>query len=109
MGSSIAPYMYHQRPDKTAALVLCGTGYNPTKEFTKKRIDNYTAEGIGYRWRYTFEDMSAAFRVTPMAHFFANMFTERNDHADARNDHPPVPRSRGSPIPKAITSASPAR
>lgn len=83
VGSSIAPYMYHQRPDKTAALVLCGTGYNPTKEFTKKRIDNYSAEGIGYRWRYTFEDMSAAFRVTPMAHFFANMFTERNDHADA--------------------------
>ena len=82
VGSSIAPYMYHQRPDKTAAMVLCGTGYNPTKEFTKKRIDNYSAEGIAYRWRYTFEDMSAAFRVTPMAHFFANMFTERNDHAD---------------------------
>ena len=80
----IAPYMYHQRPDKTAALVLSGTGYNPTKEFTKRRIENYTANGIDYRWAYTFEDMSAAFRATPMAHFFANLFTERNEHADVQ-------------------------
>jgi len=29
VGSSLAPHMYHQRPDKTAALVLSGTGYNP--------------------------------------------------------------------------------
>ena len=78
VGSSIAPYMYHQRPDKTAALVLSGTGYNPTKEFTKRRIDNYTANGIDYRWAYTFEDLSPAFRTTPLAHFFANLFTERN-------------------------------
>jgi pimeloyl-ACP methyl ester carboxylesterase len=85
VGSSIAPFMYHQRPDKTAALVLSGTGYNPTKEFTKRRIDNYTANGIDYRWRYTFEDLSAAFRATPMAHFFANLFNERNPHADVES------------------------
>ena len=84
VGSSIAPYMYHQRPDKTAALVLSGTGYNPTKEFTKGRIENYTANGIDYRWAYTFEDLSAAFRTTPLAHFFANLFTERNQHADVQ-------------------------
>ena len=67
VGSSIAPFMFHQRPKQTAALVLCGTGYNPTKEFTKKRIDNYSAEGIGYRWRYTFEDMWKIFssRIVP--------------------------------------------
>jgi len=82
VGSSIAPCMYHLRPDKTAALVLSGTGYNPTKEFTKGRIDNYTAQGIDYRWAYTFEDMSAAFRTTPLAHYFANLFSERNDRAD---------------------------
>ena len=82
VGSSIVPYMYHQRTDKTAALVLSGTGYNPTKEFTKRRIDAYTANGINYRWRYTFEDLSPAFRTTPLAHFFANLFTERNDSAD---------------------------
>ncbi len=82
VGSSLAPHMYHQRPEKTAALVLSGTGYNPTKEFTRKRIDNYTANGIDYRWAYTFEDLSASFRATPLAHFFANLFTERNRYAD---------------------------
>jgi pimeloyl-ACP methyl ester carboxylesterase len=82
VGSSLAPFMYHQRPDRTAALVLCGTGYNPGKEFTKKRIENYRANGIEYRWAYTFEDLSAAFRATPLAHFFADLFTERNRFAD---------------------------
>jgi pimeloyl-ACP methyl ester carboxylesterase len=84
VGSSLAPFMYHQRPDKTAALVLSGTGYNPTKEFAQRRIDNYTAEGTDYRWRYTFEDLSPAFRATPLAHFFANLFTERNEQADVQ-------------------------
>jgi pimeloyl-ACP methyl ester carboxylesterase len=64
--------------------VLAGTGYNPTKEFTKGRIANYTANGVDYRWEYTFEDLSAGFRTTPLAHFFANLFTERNQHADVQ-------------------------
>lgn len=82
VGSAIAPYMYHERPDKTAAIILSGTGYNPGKEFAKRRIEAYTAKGIDYRWAYTFEDLSPAFRATPLAHFFANLFTERNEHAD---------------------------
>jgi pimeloyl-ACP methyl ester carboxylesterase len=82
VGSAIVPYMHHERPDKTAALVLSGTGYSPAKEFAKRRIDAYTANGIDYRWAYTFEDLSAAFRATPLAHFFANLFTERNSCAD---------------------------
>jgi pimeloyl-ACP methyl ester carboxylesterase len=82
VGSAIIPYMYHQRPAKTAALVLSGTGYNPGKEFAKRRIDAYTAKDIEYRWAYTFEDLSPAFRATPLAHFFANLFTERNRFAD---------------------------
>jgi len=85
VGSSLAPHMYHQHPDKTKALILSGTGYNPAKEFTKKRIDNYRAEGVAYRWRYTFEDLSPTFRATPLAHFFANLFCERNEHADAES------------------------
>lgn len=82
VGSAIAPYMYHQRPERTAAIVLSGTGYNPGKEFTKRRIAAYTANGIDYRWAYTFEDLSPAFRATPLAHFFADLFAERNEHAD---------------------------
>jgi pimeloyl-ACP methyl ester carboxylesterase len=82
VGSAILPYMHHQQPSRTAALVLSGTGYNPGKEFTGRRIEAYRDQGIAYRWGYTFEDLSPAFRATPLAHFFADMFSERNDHAD---------------------------
>jgi 3-oxoadipate enol-lactonase len=82
VGSIVIPYMYHQRPKQTAALILSGTGYNPKKDFAQRWIDAYTANGIGYRWDYTFEDLSPAFRTTPLAHFFAELFAERNSSAD---------------------------
>jgi pimeloyl-ACP methyl ester carboxylesterase len=82
VGSAILPFMYHQRPNKTAALVMSGTGYNPGKEFAARRIAAYRRNGIGFRWDYTFEDLSPAFRATPLAHYFADLFTERNASAD---------------------------
>ena len=85
VGSALVPHMHHLQPKRTSALVLSGTGYNPGREFTKHRIASYKEQGIGYRWGYTFEDLSPAFRATPMAHFFADMFTERNAHADVQS------------------------
>ena len=35
---------------------MCGTGYNPGKEFTRHGIKQLHGPGIGYRWDYTFED-----------------------------------------------------
>ena len=93
-GSAISPFMYHQRPDRTAAMILTGTGYSPGKEFAQRRIDAYTANGVDYRWRYTFEDLSPAFRATPLAHFFANLFAERWRYTQpvrgCRDYHSPV-------------------
>lgn len=83
VGSIILPHMYHHWPGKTAALILSGTGYNPKKEFAAARIADYTREGLDYRWNYTFQDLSAGFRPNPLAHYFAELFTERNDTADA--------------------------
>ena len=85
VGSSIVPYMHHLRPGKTAALVLSGPSYSPKKEFATKRIKAYTEHGIGYRWGYTFEDFSPAFRATPMARYFADLFAERNKLADLQS------------------------
>ena len=82
VGSAILPFMYHQRRARTAAIVMSGTGYNPGKEFAARRIDAYTKNGIDFRWAYTFEDLSPAFRATPLAHYFADLFTERNASAD---------------------------
>jgi 3-oxoadipate enol-lactonase len=82
VGSAILPYMHHARPAETKALIMCGTGYNPGKEFASHRIKQYTERGIDYRWDYTFEDFSPAFRQTPLAMYVADLFAERNAHAD---------------------------
>ena len=85
VGSSILPYMHHLRPNKTAAMVLSGTGYVPGKEFAKRWIEAYKANGIDYRWAYTFEDSSPSFRASPLAQYFAELFTERNATADLQS------------------------
>lgn len=82
VGARLLPFLHNLRPDRTRALVVCGTGYDPTKEFALRRIRSYTEQGVDYRWDYTFQDLSPAFRATPLAHYFASIFTERNDLAD---------------------------
>lgn len=88
VGSSIVEQMYHLRPRQTAALVLSGTGWHPPAQdapFVPGRIREYTSEGLAFRWRYTFQDLSPAFGATPLAHHFAEMFTERNDTSDVES------------------------
>lgn len=82
VGSRILPHMHHLRPDRTAALILGGSSYQPGMAFTQRRIKAYQEHGIGYRWAYTFEDFSPAFRATPMARYLADLFAERNDSGD---------------------------
>ncbi len=82
IGSALLIHMHNHRPQKTAALIMSGTGHNPGKEFIPRRINSYRERGIDYRWGYTFEDFSPTFRATPMAHFFADLFAERNVHGD---------------------------
>ena len=64
VGSAAITYMHHERPPQTAALILSGTGYNPDKAFAPRRIKEYGQYGLDYRWRYTFDDFSPAFRAT---------------------------------------------
>ena len=82
VGSAVVPHMFHLQPSRTSAMILSGTGYSPVKDFAERRIKSYREQGIGFRWDFTFEDLSAAFRTTPMAHYFAELFTERNELAD---------------------------
>ncbi len=60
-GSRIAPFMYHQRPEKTAALVVCGTGYTAVSDVGVRRSKQYRDRGIDFRWGYTLEDFSGPF------------------------------------------------
>lgn len=87
-GSLIAPQMYHTYPSRTLALVLSGTGYGPERAKAERRamrIQGYQQQGITYRWQYTFEDFSPAFRATPLAHYFATLFSERDSFADVQS------------------------
>jgi pimeloyl-ACP methyl ester carboxylesterase len=74
--------MHNLKPERTPALIFSGTGYQPGKEFAHRRIADYKKYGIDFRWRYTFDDLSPAFRATPLATFFADMFCERNKFGD---------------------------
>ena len=82
VGSAIINYMHNLKPERTPALIFSGTGYQPGKEFAHRRIADYKKYGIDFRWRYTFDDLSPAFRATPLATFFADMFAERNKFGD---------------------------
>src|SRR3569623_2038901 len=53
VGLALVPYMLHQHPNRTAALVPAGTGYNPGKEFSVRRIAAYKEQGVDFRWGYT--------------------------------------------------------
>jgi pimeloyl-ACP methyl ester carboxylesterase len=82
VGANVVLHMANLRPRQTLAVVTSGSGYYPVKEFAARRIASYQEQGIAFRYPYTLEDFSPAFRQTELAHYFARMFTERNDHAD---------------------------
>lgn len=82
VGSRILPFMHNLQEERTRAMIVCGTGYDANKEFARRRIEAYVDQGIDFRWDYTFQDFSPAFRATPLAQYFANLFSERNSLAD---------------------------
>jgi pimeloyl-ACP methyl ester carboxylesterase len=82
VGWNVVLQMANLRPRQTPAVVLSGAGYFPVKEFVPRRIAAYREQGIAYRYAYTLEDFSPAFRETPLAHYFARLFSERNAWAD---------------------------
>ncbi len=83
VGVSVVLHMANQRPAQTLAVIMTGSGYQPVKEFTVKRIQQYGEQGVAFRYQHAFEDYSPAFRETPLAKYFAELFTERNQWADA--------------------------
>jgi pimeloyl-ACP methyl ester carboxylesterase len=83
VGVTIVQHMANQRPEQTLAVIVTGGGYREVKDFTVKRIKQYSEQGVAFRYQHTFEDYSPAFRDTDYARYFAQIFTERNQWADA--------------------------
>lgn len=82
IGSAVTQHMYHRRPQQTAALVVCGTGWWPEKEFARRHVTAYRRQGLDYRQAFTLNGFSPEFRQGPLAHWFASLFMERNATAD---------------------------
>jgi pimeloyl-ACP methyl ester carboxylesterase len=82
VGAWVAPHMARQRPDGVLAVVLSGVGYSPDKEFARRRIASYRAQGVEFRREHAYAVLSRSFGETPMAAYLADLFCERNDTAD---------------------------
>lgn len=102
VGSNVVQIMANQRPDRTRAVVVSGTGYTPgLKEFAFKRIASYEEQGVAFRHEHTFADYSPTFRETDMAKYFASIFVERNEWADAGTIVEQF-RALGQPTPDSV-------
>lgn len=84
VGSDVVTRMRFMRPERSAALVVTGGGYLEDRSVVEGRIKSYLDQGVDFRWQYVFEVFSPAFRPTTLAHYFAGLFTERNDTADVQ-------------------------
>lgn len=84
VGSWIATYMAHRRPDQIQAVVLSGVGYSPGKLFAPKRIEHYGVEGINYRRTHAYEVVSPAFGHTELGKYLLGLSLERNHLIDVQ-------------------------
>jgi pimeloyl-ACP methyl ester carboxylesterase len=82
VGATLAQYMNAERPEATAALVLCGTGYYPTKSFAAARKAGFERQGLRYREDYAFEDFAPAFARSDLARWYVDLLRERDANAD---------------------------
>jgi pimeloyl-ACP methyl ester carboxylesterase len=82
VGVHVVLHMANLEPHRTRAVIMSGSGYYPVKKFPAERIASYQEQGVAFRYPYTLEDFSPTFAQTEMAHYFARLFTERNQWAD---------------------------
>jgi len=82
-------------PRQNRSTRVVGHRLQPQQGIIKGRIDNYTANGIDYRWAYTFEDLSPAFAPHRWHTFSANLHRAQRTRRRA-DDHPPVQSARAA-------------
>jgi 3-oxoadipate enol-lactonase len=85
IGSPIVARMERRRPDRTAAVVISGTGHWETTDYQamlRDLINAYEVEGIAYRLRFAHHDLSAVFRATPLGQFVVDQLLSRDQFVD---------------------------
>jgi len=73
LGSFVALHMASQRPAHTAALILSGCGYLPTREMMVRWKQRYQNEGIALRRGQVLDHFSPAAQPTPLVQHYADM------------------------------------
>lgn len=82
IGASTALHMAQQKPIQTLAVIVSGISYSPVKEFAPRVIGHYRQHGKGYRRQHVLEGFSPSFRESSLGHYFADVFTQRDDRVD---------------------------
>ena len=82
VGAHVALHMAHERPERTAAVILSGTSYFAAKAYCVERARRFRELGVSYRREYFFDVVSRDWGATPLGGWFADLFTERDGHAD---------------------------
>lgn len=82
VGYATALHMAHARPAQVSAMIFSGASYRPVKASAPKRIAQYEAHGLAFRRDHFAEVVGTEFRASPLAAYFADVFTERNETCD---------------------------
>lgn len=82
VGAHVVLHMAAARPERTAAVILSGTSYFEEKTYCLDRTRLFRQLGVGYRREYFFDIVGRAWGETELGGWFADVFTERDAHAD---------------------------
>lgn len=83
IGSHLAQHMYHRAPSRVRALVLSGTGWDPSRPYVTQRIREYAERGVAARRQHAFDVLSADFGATELGQFLVDTTCARADFTDA--------------------------
>ena len=76
MGSMVARHMAASRPERCAALILSGCGYQPTREQMGGWKARYEKEGISVRHEQILDHFGVEGQKTRFARYYADMLCE---------------------------------
>jgi pimeloyl-ACP methyl ester carboxylesterase len=76
MGSMVARHMAAGRPERCAALILSGCGYQPTREQMGGWKERYEKEGIKVRYEQILDHFGVEGQKTVFAQYYARTLCE---------------------------------
>lgn len=83
IGSHLAQHMYHRAPTRVRALVLSGTGWDPSRPYVARRIREYAEHGVAARRQHALDVLSARFGATELGQFLVDTTCARDEYTDA--------------------------